>query len=159
MRVPLPRDQWAEFRDIEDLKGGDAKAIRRATKFEIRDGKLTEISMGLDDDQTDALLARIITSWSLFNYGLPMMDPTSLDEIPLDTYNALVEAAKPYKDAIDKTGKGSTSPNGTGSATSSSPAILQGSAISTPEPSVTSSSSAGSPNAGTGPQAPPPSSL
>lgn len=163
MRVPLPRDQWAEFRELDDLKGGDAKAIRRATKFEIRDGQLTEISMGLEDAQMDALLARIITSWSLFDYGLPMRDPTSLDEIPLDTYNALVEAAKPYKDAIDKTGKASTPANGTGSTTTSSPSgqatpILQGSAISPQESSTTSSSGAGSPNDGTGPQPSPSSS-
>jgi hypothetical protein len=108
MRVELPRDEYAEFRDLADLKGGDAKAIRRATKFRVEDGVLNEITMGLQDDQMDALLCRIITSWSLQLYGLPMADPSSLDEIPLDTYNALCEAAKPYKEAIDAAGKSST---------------------------------------------------
>jgi hypothetical protein len=132
MRVELPRDQFAEMRDIADLKGGDAKAIRRATKFKVHDGALEEISMGIGDDQMDALLARIITSWDVRPasggepLALPMFDPAVLDDVPLDTYNALVDAATPHKDAIDKTGK-STKTSETASTTGSSPAILQGS--------------------------------
>ena len=131
MRVELPDGQWAEFRDLSDLRGGDAKAIRRATKFEVRDGALAEISMGMQDAQMDALLVRIITQWSLINYGIPMADPSSLDEIPLSYYNALVSAAEPYKEAIDNAGK-STKENSKESEPISSPAIIQGSAESPP---------------------------
>lgn len=133
MRVELPRDQYAELRDISDLKGGDAKAIRRATKFAVKDGALTEISMGVSDDQMDALLARIITSWNVRPaaggdpLGLPMFDPDVLDEIPLDTYNALVAAAQPHKDAVEQSTGKSTPANGTASNGSSSPAMIQGS--------------------------------
>ncbi len=53
-----------------------------------------------------------------------MVDPSSLDEIPLDTYNALCEAAKPYKEAIDAAGKSSTVKE-IGSTGSSSPETPQ----------------------------------
>lgn len=160
MRVDLPRGQWAEFRDISDLKGGDAKAIRRATRLRVKDGTLEEISMGIGDDQMDALLTRIITEWEVraangTSLGLPLFDKSSLDEMPLDTYNDLCEAAKPYRDAIDNVGKAPTLGSGTASTDTSSPPaqtppILQGSAISQPESSPTPSNSDGSPNGGTG---------
>lgn len=132
MRVELPRGQWAEFRDITELRGGDAKAIRRASRFRVNNGVLEEVSMGIADDQMDALLARIIKSWSLAEFNLPMFDISSLDEIPLDTYNALVDAAEPYKDAINKVGKAPTMLSGTSSTVTSAPE--------TPEPSTETSS-------------------
>lgn len=138
MRVPLPRDQFAEFRDITALKGGDAKAIRRATRFQVANGTLSEITMGISDDQMDALLARIITSWDVrpaeggAPLALPMADPSVLDEVPLDTYNALTEAATPYMDAVNKSmGKSATMSENPSSGTSS-PAIVQGSVIDSP---------------------------
>lgn len=150
MRVKLPNDQWAEFRDLADLKGGDAKAMRRATRFKVEDGQLSEITAGIADEQMDALLARIITSWSLFNYALPIADPSSLDEIPLDTYNALVDAAQPYKDAIDKAGKAPALTSVGASDATSSQEIVQGSVM-TPSPASTAPwSGAGSPSDGGG---------
>lgn len=168
MRVELPRGQWAEFRDITDLKGGDAKAIRRATKLKVQDGALTEISMGLGDDQMDALLTRIIIDWGVQAANgtplrVPMLDNTALDEMPLDTYGELCQAAQPYRDAIDKTGKAPALTSGNASTATSSPAspappILQGSAESIPTPSDAPSNGAGSPNDGSGPQPSPMSS-
>jgi hypothetical protein len=122
VRVELPGGEWAEFRELADLRAGDAKAIRRATKFQVSDGALTEISMGLQDDQMDALLARIITMWS-YTHGHPAAPgSTALDDIPLEAYDALVEAAAPYKEAVDKAGK-STPATGNVSTVTSSPGI------------------------------------
>ena len=111
--------------------------------------------MGLGDDQMDALLTRIITSWDVraaneTPLGLPQFDRNALDEVPLDVYNLLVDAAQPLKDAVDQAGKAATG-NGTGSAPTSSPEIIQGSAESPQTSSTTSSPTDGSPNDGTGP--------
>lgn len=122
MRVELPEGNWAEFREITDLKAGDAKAIRRATKFKVKDGAVDEIPMSIADDQMDALLARIITMWS-YTHGHPLVVSTALDDIPLEAYNILVEAATPYKEAVDNAGKSSTQSE-TESTNTSSPETL-----------------------------------
>lgn len=131
MRVELPNGQWAEFRDIDKLKAGDGKAIRRATKLKFKPDeagvpRVDEMAMDISDVQMDALLARIITSWDVRDengqqYGHPLADPSVLDDIPIDPYNALVEAAKPYKEKIDAVGKSSTA-NASNSPASSPPA-------------------------------------
>src|SRR5690348_3808419 len=98
------------MRELADLTGGDAKAVRRATRLRVEDGTLKEISMGLGDDQMDALLTRVITSWDVKGadgtpLGLPRFDKNALEDLPLDVYNLLVEAAQPLKAAVDGAGK------------------------------------------------------
>lgn len=142
------------MRELEDLTGGDAKAVRRATRLKVSNGGLEEISMGLGDDKMDALLTRVITSWDVRSakgepLGLPQFDNTALDQVPLDVYNLLVEAAEPLMNAVDGAGK-ATTPNEIGSSDTSSPATLQASVISQAEQSTAPSSGDGSPNGGTG---------
>lgn len=130
MRVELPDGQSAEFREITELTSGDAKAYRRAAKFKVTNGTLEEISMDVADKQMDALLTRIILSWTLADYGSPQIDPEVLDRLPLKVYDALVDAAQPYKEAVDRVGKSPTT-SASGSTGTSSPEIADTSVTST----------------------------
>jgi len=130
VRVELPDGHSAEFRELTDLTSGDAKAYRRAAKFKVTNGTLEEISMDVADKQMDALLTRIILTWTMPEYGSPQIDPEVLDRLPLKVYDALVDAAQPYKEAVDRVGKSPTTSANESTGTSS-PAIEVSSDIST----------------------------
>ncbi|WP_165964238.1 hypothetical protein [Actinomadura sp. KC216] len=114
IRVTLPEhpehpgvEQWAELRAASLMRAGDAKAIRKAVRLHFaKDGDHWDgtFSVGDDDDRTDALLARVIVAWS-YDLPLPVADPASLDEIPVDAWDALREAVKPHREALDFTRK------------------------------------------------------
>ena len=133
-RIPLPElddqpgvEQWAEIRAVKELRSGDRKAVRRAWRMEISENGLNKsFSMADEDEQREVLLARIIVSWSLAE-PLPVADPESLERLPLDVYDALVEATKEHFRIVDfspsKTpdGTGGSSGSATSSADTSSP--------------------------------------
>jgi len=109
IRVPLPEhpdhpgvEQWAELRDVSTLRAGDRKAVNKTLRWKIDENGRIEstFSPGDMDDLTNAVLARVIVNWS-YALPLPQADPASLDELPLDAWEALEEATKPHRQALD----------------------------------------------------------
>lgn len=100
MRVDLPSGGWVDLRD--DLKGSDAKAARRAVTYTVDDDGKRVMNAGSDDDMRDALLARIITGWSLEEKGVlppcknPLAGPDHIaDALSDEDYAALHQATTP----------------------------------------------------------------
>lgn len=109
IRVDLPEDpdhpgtpQWAELRAASTMRAGDAKALRKAIRLQVdgRDEWDRSFSLGDEDARTDALLTRVIVQWS-YDLPLPQADPNSLDELPIETWEALRDAVKPHREALD----------------------------------------------------------
>lgn len=95
MHVDLPDGGWAEIRGIDELKGGDKVAVQRVLRFvPDAEGGIGEVSAGLSEDMQQALLCRVITSWSL---ELPL-PPTAavLEDLPVAVYSALCEAVEDH---------------------------------------------------------------
>jgi hypothetical protein len=108
-RIDLPEHpdhpgvaQWAELRAPSTMRAGDAKALRKAIRLGMNAGGGWDktFSLGDSDTQTDALLARVIVSWS-YDLPLPVADADSLDEIPIDAWETLRDAIEPHQEALD----------------------------------------------------------
>lgn len=108
-RIDLPEHpehpgvaQWAELRAPSTMRAGDAKALRKAIRLGMNAGGGWDktFSLGDSDTQTDALLARVIVAWS-YDLPLPVADADSLDEIPIDAWEALKEEVDKHKEALD----------------------------------------------------------
>lgn len=94
--------QWAELRAPSTMRAGDAKALRKAIRLRTNAGGGWDktFSMGDADARTDALLTRVIVAWS-YELPVPVADPDSLDEIPIDAWERLREAIEPHEEALD----------------------------------------------------------
>ena len=101
MRVDLPSGGYIEFRD--SLKARDKFAVQNSLKFKVKDGKEQEVSGGITNDMRNALLAELITAWSL-DAPLPSADlakgMTAIDDMDIDDYNALQEAVEPLLEKV-----------------------------------------------------------
>lgn len=118
-RVPLPGGQWAEIRTANSLKRGDQRAVNAAVTVNL--DKDAQMSIGVEDVMRAALIARVITSWS-FDLPIPASDPAILDDLSLDTYNALVDATDEHWGRVDfkrKAGGASTVTNSSASSPTS----------------------------------------
>lgn len=102
MKVELPSGGFVEYRD--KLMAGDKFAVQDAISIEFKDG-VNRTSLGTVNDQRNALLGRIITSWS---YGqtpdelknLQAADVVIGNAMDIDDYNALAEAVEPLLDKV-----------------------------------------------------------
>jgi hypothetical protein len=104
--VELPSGNKVEYRD--QLKAMDRFAVQDAVFLEVKDG-VNRAALGFANDIRNALLGRIITSWS---YGVPVpsqvKDITAADVVigeamDLDDYNALADAVQPLVDKVSGT--------------------------------------------------------
>jgi hypothetical protein len=101
-KVELPSGGWVEYRD--KLMSGDKFAVQDAVSLEFRDGA-NKASLGLMNDQRNALLGRIITGWS---FGQTPNDVAALqaadvvigNALDIDDYNMLSEEIQPLLDKI-----------------------------------------------------------
>jgi len=109
IRITLPEhpdhpgvEQWAELRAVSTLRAGDRKAVNKTMRFKVDENGRIEstFSPGDMDELTNAVLARVIVNWS-YDLPHPQQDPSSLDELPLDAWEALEEATKPHRQALD----------------------------------------------------------
>ena len=148
-RFPLPEwdehpgvAQWAELRAPETMRAGDAKALRRAIRLGMNAGGGWDktFSMGDMDAQTDALLARVIVNWSYEAHGLPLpvADTDSLDEIPIDAWEALKAEVEKHKEALDFRNRATTREPTPGD--SSDSRTISGAVIPDPDTSPTNDS-------------------
>lgn len=108
-RIPLPEhpdhpgvEQWADIRAVSTMRAGDAKALRKSVRLMLdANGEWDRtFTAGDPDDRVDALLARVIVTWS-YDLPNPKADPGSLDEIPPDAWDALAQAVEPHLEALD----------------------------------------------------------
>ena len=101
MRVDLPSGGYIEFRD--SLKAKDKFTVQNSLKFKVRDGKEQEVSGGITNDMRNALLAELITSWSL-DAPLPSADMkaamAAIDDMDIDDYNKLQEEVEPLLEKV-----------------------------------------------------------
>ena len=145
-RIDLPEHpdhpgvaQWAELRAPSTMRAGDAKALRKAIRLGMNAGGGWDktFSLGDSDTQTDALLARVIVSWS-YDLPLPVADADSLDEIPIDAWETLRDAIEPHQEALDFRNRATTQSSTPGD--SSASRTISGAVIPDPDTGQTTTS-------------------
>lgn len=103
MRVDLGNGQYADVKDIADLRAGDRRAVNSATEVRLEgDGKDRKAILpgDSDDNMRYALLARIITEWNL-QWPVPALSgPAVLDNLTFDQLDALYKAVQPHMQLI-----------------------------------------------------------
>jgi hypothetical protein len=120
MRVQLDSANWADLKEVSDLRRGDRKAVNEKIVFEgdPATGRPV-IRASMDDDMAEAVLEHVVTDWSL-QLPLPAADPYRpasadgktpenpgcLSKLTLEQDDALREAIKPHLAAI----RGETTP-------------------------------------------------
>lgn len=101
MKVDLPSGAWIEFRD--SLVARDKFKVQNSLKFKVKDGKEQEVSGGITNDMRNALLAQLITAWSL-DAPLPSADfeagMEAIDVMPIDDYNKLQDEVEPLLEKV-----------------------------------------------------------
>jgi hypothetical protein len=100
VRVELPSGGWAEIR--ENLKGKDRVAAQNAVRLELDQDGVTTMAGAATERICEALLSRLITAWS---FGIPPpagnLNPAdALEDLDLEDYNALIEAAMPLVEKV-----------------------------------------------------------
>lgn len=116
-KLELPSGGWIEYR--EKLMAGDKFAVQDAVSLEFRDTG-NRASLGMINDQRNALLGRIITNWSYGQTPDSLKDFQAADVVignalDIDDYNALSEAVQPLLDKISGTGAADPKKRPTGS--------------------------------------------
>ena len=101
-KVELPSGGWVEYR--EKLMAGDKFAVQDAISVEFKDG-VNRASMGLINDQRNALLGRIITNWSFGQTPEQLKQLQAADVVignamDIDDYNALAEEIDPLLNKV-----------------------------------------------------------
>jgi len=101
-KVELPSGGWVEYRD--KLMAGDKFAVQDAISVEFKDGA-NRASLGMLNDQRNALLGRIITDWSFGPTPDKVKDLQAADVVignamDIDDYNALSDAVEPLLNKV-----------------------------------------------------------
>lgn len=94
--VKLDETNWAQLKEVSDLRRYDRKAFNAATVSEF-DGDTKHLIMrgSTEDEMVDAVLISVVLNWSL-QLPLPSADPASLDKLTLEQDTALREAIQPH---------------------------------------------------------------
>lgn len=100
MQVSLGGTDWADIKEVSELRRADRNAVNKTIVFEADTGTQRPVlRASLDDDMATAVLTRVIDNWSL-PLPLPSADPASLDKLTLEQDDKLREAIQPHLDAI-----------------------------------------------------------
>jgi hypothetical protein len=101
VRVDLPSGGYIVCRD--KLQAEDKFGVQDSLRFKVKDGQEQEVSGGITNTMRNALLAGIITEWSL-DAPLPAQDPDAgmkaIRAMDIDDYNALQEAVEPLLEKV-----------------------------------------------------------
>jgi hypothetical protein len=134
MKLELQSGHWIEMRGAGELTAGDKSAMHSVTRLPIDGSELDSfasgvgkfsLSLGMVEDQTYAVLARIIFGWS-YPYCLPKDDISrdeddsrtyadSLRRIPLDDWNEVEDAIAPHMAKLRSGPKGRKTTSSTSS--------------------------------------------
>ena len=114
MRVELGGNDWADLKEVNELRRSDRRALNKAIVFaaDAETGRPV-VRASMDDDMADAVLPLVIKNWSLM-LPLPSEDASSLDLLTLEQdtklregiqghLNALQGKAAPVKENADPT--------------------------------------------------------
>jgi len=89
-RITLPSGNWIQLRDAKTLRRGDKKRAMANVSGD------TDKIMAMAYDMTDGLLAVLIIDWS-YDLPLPGESPQSLELLPIEDDEALMEAIEPAR--------------------------------------------------------------
>lgn len=117
--IDLPDGDTAEVKDLDDLRDGDRKALNKVISVSFdAETEAGQLAGSYEDDQFDALLARVVLNWSL-PLPLPSRDKRVLDKLTLAQAKALRAGVTPHynllMDKVDPTEHGTDPTNGSGS--------------------------------------------
>jgi len=114
MRVELPSGGWVELRDR--LKAADKFAVQDSIRLQIEDG-VQLFTGGIQNSMRNALLGRVITSWSFEGVPIPSQniagDDIIGDTLDLDDYDALTKAVEPLMEKVSFSAAANANPNRT----------------------------------------------
>lgn len=99
MQVKLDETNWADLKEVSDLRRGDRVAVNEKIVVEATADGRPIIRQSMDDDIADAVLAHVVLNWS-FPMPLPAVDPSSVDKLTLPQTDALYEAIKDHVAAL-----------------------------------------------------------
>lgn len=117
MQVKLDETNWANLKEVSDLRRGDRKAVNEKIIVEATTDGRPIIRQSMDDDVADAVLEHVVLDWSL-PLPLPAADPYrpavispkgelvspenigSLNKLTIPQADALYEAIKPHVAAL-----------------------------------------------------------
>jgi hypothetical protein len=99
LRVDLGGNEWADLRDLDQLRRADRVAVNEKIVIQGDRESGLVIKASMDNDMAAALLERIVENWSLA-LPLPSQDPNVLDKLTLAQDDALSKAIEPYIAAI-----------------------------------------------------------
>jgi hypothetical protein len=94
MIVTLPSGETVTLRDKLTAKDKFAAQNAIVLKTDTTTG-IQNTTTGLINDMRNALLTRLIESWSFAGVGIPSQQADALDDLDIDDYNALAEAVEP----------------------------------------------------------------
>jgi hypothetical protein len=91
--ITLPSGNWISLRDWRELRRGDKKKALG----QVED---PERLIAATYDLADGLLILMIENWSYEGLLIPRDDPSSLDRLPMEDDNALMQAIQPAVRAL-----------------------------------------------------------
>jgi len=96
VRIELGGGQFADVKEVDELRSGDRHAANAAFTLRIDPETKQAILPGdMDDNMRRALLCRIITAWNL-QWPLPSRRPDSLDKLTLEQEDALYKGIEEH---------------------------------------------------------------
>jgi hypothetical protein len=101
MRIELDSSNWAEVKEIDELRNADRKAVNRATSVNYDDTGGHLMLASVESDRYEALAARVVTEWSL-PLKLPGRDKSVFDELTLEQEQHLREKLRGHMAVIDE---------------------------------------------------------
>jgi hypothetical protein len=99
MRIELPNGNWAEVKEISDLRRSDRRALNEAIVIETAEGGHAIVRASLEDDMANAVLPSLVLNWSL-PLPLPSVKPDVLDLLTLEQDQALREGIQGHINAL-----------------------------------------------------------
>lgn len=106
MQIKLDETNWADIKEVSELRRVDRKAINAVTSFEIDPATQRPVlRASVDDEIAEAVMKSVVNDWSL-QLPLPKVDASYLDRLTLEQDTALREAIQPHINAL----QGNTTP-------------------------------------------------
>jgi hypothetical protein len=99
MIVELPSGAKVTMRD--KLTAKDKFAVQKAITLNIDTATgMQAVTAGVVNDQRNALLTRVIESWTVEGVGIPSQQEDALDELDIDDYLELCRAVEPLLNKV-----------------------------------------------------------